>query len=238
MAIPRINDFIQKEVKILAIKDLADQVKEITFEPLREKPYLPGQFIGIKIADNKGEPGFRAYSLLENKEGNFQICVKKMKDGRGSNFLHSCKKDDVLEVLFPLGYFGLPKKLSPNLIFIATGTGIVPILSLLKNLPQDASQNIKLFFGMRHEKDLFYFERVKKIFQKLKNASFLLTLSQPSEKWTGNKGRVTNFIEQENFNKNTQFFICGSGKMIQSMNDLLLKKGIKKKYIFFEDFNE
>ena len=237
MATPKLNNFIRTRSKILKTEIIADEVVEITFEKPKDKNYTPGQFVGIWIKDGKEGLWYRSYSLLSDDDGNLQICVKKFEGGRGSTFLHTVKQDDILDIIFPLGYFGLPEKLADNLVFVTTGTGIVPILSLLENLPQDYKGKVQLFFGVRHEKDIFYDERIKNLENKITNFSSILTLSKPIEEWQGPKGRVTEFAEKEDFSQDSQCFMCGSSGMIRNVREILEKKGIKKQNIFYEDFN-
>jgi len=257
MSNPKINNYTWQRVKILDKKILADEVVELTFEKPQDWNHAPGQFVGVKIDDKKAPPGYRAYSLLEDESGHLQICVKKISGGRGSAFLHEQEINNTIDILYPLGYFGLPSKISSNLFFISTGTGIVPNLAILEALKIQSenfsnqgdeelktenlnfkSLNIKNFFGVRAEKDLFYFERLKKLEQNWENFQNIITLSQPTENWTGNRGRVTVFLEKEIFPMNSQFFICGSGAMIKNVQEILKHKGIPSKNIFFEDFNE
>ena len=144
-------------------------LKRLPLKPTSEIAALPGQFVGIAIKDGKGSPWYRSYSLLADEQGNMQICVKKVPAGRGSNYLHTLKVNDQIDIIAPLGYFGFPKKLTSNLLFIATGTGIVPILSLLENLPKDFNGTARLIFGVRHEQDLFYQDRIQIITKKQPN---------------------------------------------------------------------
>ncbi|MDH3324649.1 MAG: FAD-dependent oxidoreductase [Candidatus Peregrinibacteria bacterium] len=239
MPSPRVNDFAFKQSKVLKTKILAKDVIEITFEKPKKRQHAPGQFATIRIADHTHAPCFRAYSIMENPENKeqLQVAVKKVKNGRGSTWLQTVKEGDVLDILYPMGYFGFPEKTSSNLNFIATGTGVVPILNLIENI-KDTTTNAKLYFGVRNEKDLFYEERIKKLEKSLPNFKSTITLSQPSNKWKGNIGRVTKHIEKETFPKNAQFFICGNGNMIKAVREILEKKGVSTKNIFFEDFNE
>lgn len=218
---------------------LTDDVIEITFEKPANKQHVPGQFATIRIDDGNPAPCFRAYSIMENpaNKDQLQVAVKKVEGGRGSTWLQTVKEGDTLDILYPLGYFGFPDNLSENLVFVATGTGVVPILNLAENLP-NTDANVKFYFGVRNEKDLFYEERINKIKEKIPNFQATITLSQPSEKYQGNVGRVTKFIEEETFPANTQFFICGNGHMIKAVKQIAENKGVPTKNIFYEDFNE
>ena len=237
MSTPTINDFVRIKSQIINTQIIADKVVEITLEAPKNKNYLPGQFVGIQINDGQKDLWFRSYSVLSDSKDNLQICVKKVKDGRGSSFLHTVKKGDFLNILFPLGYFGYPKDLAKSLVFIATGTGIVPILSLAENIPQKFQGKSQLFFGVRNEKDIIYANRIKKIENKVPSFTSTVTLSKPDKTWEGEKGRVTAILKKKKFDANSQFFICGNSAMIKSVRDLLKEKKVKDKNIFYEDFN-
>ena len=233
-----INDYVEATVKIKSVETIADGVKEITFDCPPGVKFAPGQFVGIEITMPNGEKGFRSYSVLSDKESNLQICVKKVEGGRGSVFLHQQKVGGDLKILFPLGYFSFPQKLKENLFFVATGTGLVPILSLLENLEKMGFKGkAKLFFSVRSEKDLFYEARIKAWAQRNSNFSVIISLSQPGSEWKGLSGRGTVFLEKEPLGVGDQVFVCGNGSMIQSVREISLKKGVRKKNIIYEDFN-
>jgi CDP-4-dehydro-6-deoxyglucose reductase len=238
MAIPMINDIRRQKMSVLRTTDVADGVKEIVLQPSRPAPLLPGQFAGIGIDDGNGPKGYRAYSVLTEADGKYTLCIKKVEGGRGSTFLHSLPQGSTVEVLHPLGYFGFPQKLANDLLFIATGTGIVPILSLLENLPKNFTGSARLIFGVRSEKDLFYEDRIRQVTHSNPSVTATITLSQPAAEWTGAVGRVTAVLEHEPVKAGTQCFICGNGSMIASARAILRKKGVKARNIFYEDFNE
>jgi len=233
-----INDYSREEVTVLSSTEVADGVKEIVFRK-PTKDYLPGQFIGIEIEDNQLESGFRSYSILDGKEKNtLVIYVKKVEGGRGSTYLHSLSKGDTMNILYPLGYFGFQKNLPKHLVFIATGTGIVPILSLLEHVPQHFVGSCTLYFGVRSENDIFCLERIKNLMINNSYFNYILTLSRPTEGWAGEKGRVTEILKKEVIPTDAQFYICGAGQMISDVKDILRGNGVLSSQIFYEDFNE
>lgn len=238
MAVAQINDFIQRRVRVLSIREAAQGVQEIVFEKPLGGDHIPGQFVGIKVEDGKEEPGFRAYSLMDSEDGHLSIYVKKVDGGRGSTFLHSLKTDDAIEILYPLGYFGFPEKIAENLVFIATGTGIVPLLSLLEHIPEDHQGSIRLVFGVRSEEDIFCTERIEALRKKLPHLNFTLTLSRPGKTWDGASGRVTHILEKEPLPSDAQYFMCGAGQMIADVRGMLKKNGVPASQIFYEEFND
>jgi ferredoxin-NADP reductase len=235
MAFPKINDYSRFSAKVLKVNDIASETREIIIEKPKDLTHVPGQFIGIAINDGREDAGFRSYSMLLDKDENIQLVIKLVKGGRGSTYLFTLKEGDSVEVLYPLGYFGLPDKLENKLAMIATGTGIVPLLSLLESFPEGSNQTIELIFGVRYEVDLFYQERVEQLAKKLPNFSYKLCVSRmDADKEGVHKGRVSLFVPSE---MHTQYFLCGSGDMIKDVTTKLQKDGVVEKNIYFEDFN-
>jgi len=233
MSHPKVNKYNQQKIKIKKVVKLTADTHEITFDKLHNSNYVPGQFVSIKIDDGKDGDCHRAYSLLSSPEGNLQVCVKKVENGRGSTFLLSCQQGDLLEIMYPLGYFSLPDVLAKELIFIGTGTGIVPLLSMLESFSKDSNIKRKLIFGVRNKSALFYEDRIKKL--ENTHVSTIVTLSRPNDNWTGPKGRVTNFLTE--INPSAQYFICGSIEMIKDVRMILNKKKVSDSNIFYEGFN-
>jgi len=233
---PKINDFVRKRVGILDFKKLTEDVCEITLEKPSSMTHKPGQFLTVIIPAKDRKIVFRAYSVMLTSDNKLQITVKVVEGGVGSNFLFNQKKGNKLGIIYPLGYFGLPDQVKDDMFFIATGTGIVPVLSLVESFPKDFENNIKIVFGVREEKDLFYEERIKSLKNRFKNFSSVITLSRPTESWEGSSGRVTAHLED--IKKDAQYFMCGSGAMIREVRDILKNKKVSKKDVCFEDFNE
>jgi ferredoxin-NADP reductase len=162
MSLPSVSKPIAYSAKIINVKKLTETVCEITIEKPDSSFHLPGQFISVKIADG-GKPCYRAYSLMTDYKGNLQIVVKLFDGGRGSSYLFAREEGDCLEILYPVGYFVFPEILKRKLYFIATGTGIAPIIAMLESLPSPKDKIIKVIFGLRADEDIFYEERIESL---------------------------------------------------------------------------
>jgi ferredoxin-NADP reductase len=177
----------------------------------------------------------RSYSVLNEDAGkNIQMVIKKIDNGRGTSFLFDKTVGDELQMLYPLGHFGLPAKLSDKLTFIGTGTGIAPLLCMLESLPEASEAEVKLIFGVRFATDLFYMDRIEKLTGTLKNFKLIVTISKPQEGWNGYKGRVSEHLQD--IDPAGQFFICGSKDMIIDVKKLLEEQQVPRENIMFENF--
>ena len=121
-----------------------------------EYKYIQGQYLTLKFRV-KGEEIRRSYSLcsspLADKE--LRIAVKKVKDGRGSGYITGqLKRGDRIEVMTPMGnfYTQLSASNKKNYVLFAGGSGITPMLSIIKTvLASEPSSRLVLFYGNRDE---------------------------------------------------------------------------------------
>lgn len=145
--------------KINLIEKLSPDVLKITFRfpPNQEFTFLPGQYVNII----KG-PIKRSYSIANavGEKGSLELFIKNYNGGQLSKYWFSeAKVNDLLRIEGPKGTFFLRNlEAVDKLIFLATGTGIAPIRSILESIGPEimASFKIYLFWGVRSYEDLFW----------------------------------------------------------------------------------
>lgn len=228
--------FSRQKGTIISNEIIANDTFRILFTPPEVVDHKAGQFIGILIKDSQQPACVRAYSLLTNENNDFELCIKKVEGGRATTFLSGLKEGDEIEYNYPLGLFVLDKnhERATSLNFIATGTGIVPLLAMLEELPQGHNQAITLLFGVRTEADICYVERFEALKKKFPQFHYTITLSQPQEIWEGAEGRVTAHIKKPDLAG--QYYLCGSGQMIEDVATILTREGVSNTQIFHEKF--
>lgn len=218
---------------------LTEKVRDFIFElPCYGKnfDYQAGQFVLLKINDLS-----RAYSIARApQKGCCRVFlnIEIVPDGRFSPILDKVEIGGEVDIQGPFGYFVMKSEPNKNLVFVATGVGIAPLKAMIETeLQKNPERQIKLFFGVRSETDIFY----KEIFEKLSadhpNFEFVLTLSQPGENWSGEVGRVTAHLDKTEFDKNTDFYLCGAKPMIDDAKKILLAAGHPEEQIYFEQFH-
>src|SRR5579859_6404309 len=95
--------------------------------------YKAGQFLTFRITHPAGEVA-RCYSLSSapDIDAQLKVTVKRVADGRGSNWFHDALREGAsIEVMPPAGRFVLGQAATPLLLF-AGGSGITPVMSLIK----------------------------------------------------------------------------------------------------------
>ncbi len=222
-------------VKLLAVRELTKDVREFDIEKPEGESHLPGQFMTIKICDGKENMCMRSYSVMDSPDKTMlQLCVKLVEGGRGSVWLFGLKPGDEMEIIYPAGRFVLPENIADKLVFVGTGTGIVPLMCMMESFPEGYEKEVEFIFGVRFEEDLFYRERIMELGKKLKNFKAVMTLSKPGDGWEGASGRVTDHLQTPD--PAAQYFICGSGPVLTDTCKLLEEKGVPKENVFHENF--
>ena len=232
------------EAKLIFKKTLTPDVLELHYESEPEFPFQPGQFISILVA-GKGPGGRdlrRAYSIASAPEltragrSVFELCVKLVENGPGTQYLNGMQIGEKLKGIAPYGDFVFKPKAGRNAIFVATGTGIAPFRSMVfsKIFAENTPPSTVLLFGARNQSDLLYTDELSAA---LGNQGLVQALSRPEGDWSGFKGRVTDWL-RENESKiawaETEFYLCGNGAMIDEVKQILSGKGVEKTSIHQE----
>jgi len=230
-----------KKAQLVDRKELTKDVVQFSFQCSEPFNFAAGQFVNIKIDDGNG-PCFRAYSLnsAPNKKGTFELCVKVVEKGRGSNWLNSLDIKNEIIFLGPSGNFIHSTPMEKEILFIATGTGVAPFKAIIEDeLKKGSKQKMHLIFGVRHLSGIFYNELFENLAKEHENFSFDMTLSRPeNDSWKGHKGRVTDLLENMDIDtEKTEAYICGLNAMIESVEKLLQKKGLGQEQIHSEKYD-
>ena len=158
--------------------------------------------------------------------------------GGGSQWFLSLKSGDKAQFLGPLGKFTLQKQSPKQKVFIATGCGYAPFRSMIHDyLESGGHAQVRLWWGIRHETDLFWQEELVSLAKKYTNFLYTMTISQPTDAWNGVRGRVTEHVVGETPElTNSEFYLCGNRQMIVDMRQLLTQNGVLQEHIHTETF--
>ena len=95
----------------------------------------------------------------------------------------------------PQGVFTRPAIGGPPSLMIATGTGVVPMRSMIRaSIASGASEPLWLLLGVRHEADRLYADEFSALAESRKHVRFEVTLSQPRDDWAGRRGYVQEHV--------------------------------------------
>jgi ring-1,2-phenylacetyl-CoA epoxidase subunit PaaE len=228
------------------IKETADCISvsfDIPETLQKEFAFKEGQYVVLKTII-QGEEVRRSYSICNAPYENvLKVAIKKVDGGVFSTYANDVLKNgDILEIMPPAGKFGA-KKTEGNYIAIAAGSGITPILSIIKHtLKTQANSSFTLVYGNQSRGSIIFFEEIESLKNKhMQRFNTIHILSRERTDATINYGRINaeklsalkNLIHFKNF---TEAFICGPEEMIFSAAAFLEEEGIAKSDIHFELF--
>lgn len=230
-------------------KETADSVSiafEIPSAFKNEYQYTQGQYVTIKMNIN-GEEIRRSYSLCSSPidDQDFRIAAKKVKDGRMSVTLNeNVKVGDILDVMTPMGnFYNITSSTNKNIVLFAGGSGITPMLSIIKTLlKNDDSCNITLFYGNQNEDSIIFKQELESLTNNNRFKLFSILDQAPNNYpalYTGliTKEKVLSLIENHvGLNLDNEFFICGPTPMMKNIEESLLSLQIPKEKIHLEYF--
>jgi Na+-transporting NADH:ubiquinone oxidoreductase subunit NqrF len=206
-------------------------------EPL-EIPYASGQFFEFDI---QGLEDTRAYSLA-NKYQEDQILefhIKRVQNGKGSNYMCDLKPGDTVTGSGPYGKMHLRNR-DRDLIFVAGGSGMAPIKSLIEELLSDSfDREVWFFYGARAKRDLYLVDEWLELEKQHPNFHFIPALSQPEpdDEWEGETGFIADILSRKlNEMVGMDAYLCGPPIMIETACDALYKGGVKGTDISYDEF--
>lgn len=129
----------------------------LVFEPAPVR-YLSGQFLTLRVPSDRCGSVARCYSLCSSPhvDDRLRITVKRTEGGYASNWIcDNVRAGSVIEVLGPAGVFR-PHSLDGNLLFLAGGSGITPVLSILKSALAVGSGRLVLVYANRDEHSVIF----------------------------------------------------------------------------------
>ena len=208
--------------------------------------FKQGQSLTMRATIN-GEETRRTYSICSSPlEKVLQVAIKKVDGGVFSSFAnHELKQGDMLDVMQPVGkfYTELNPSHKKNYVAFAAGSGITPVLSLIKTtLATEPQSNFTLVYGNKTRSSIIFFEELEGLKNKyMQRFNLINVLSREKTDATVNCGRITADKLNElgkliDYAETDEFFICGPEEMIFGVKEYLAVTGIDKKKVHFELF--
>jgi ring-1,2-phenylacetyl-CoA epoxidase subunit PaaE len=172
------------------------------------------------------------------------VGVKEVPFGAFSTYVNKqLKAGDEIKVGVPEGRFVLnPIEKQSPVMAIAAGSGITPIMSVLKSyLINDLGSSFTLIYGNKSpEKTMFYKElrSLEKLYPKQLNIHWIFSEANIDGSRFGRiDPALINFVLKKCVSSPLRFYLCGPENMIKISQELLIDRGIDQQNIFFELFS-
>jgi ring-1,2-phenylacetyl-CoA epoxidase subunit PaaE len=224
--------------------------------------YQQGQYLTLRFQLG-GKEERRSYSMSSSPlDPQLAITVKEVPEGLVSKHINQqLKAGDTVEVMPPEGrfYTELDPDQRKDYYLFGAGSGITPLMSILRTvLEAEPQSTVFLLYCNRNEESIIFREQLEALAQRYDNQLIIEhLLTQPKREksggllgfmkkgelsWKGQVGRidaqqVRRFLaEQPQRSPQAEYFICGPGDMIQTVQNALQGSGIDKKRIHAEYF--
>lgn len=205
--------------------------------------YQPGQYLNLQLTID-GERVNRSYTLASSPtRGAFcELSIKREPKGLASRYLHDhLQVGDVLRVSGPAGKFVFTGADERQVLLIAGGVGITPVMSILRSLTDRAWEG-DIYFAIvaRSEHDLIFQDELLWLQQRFPRLQVCRTLTRcdAGSRWTGERGRLSESLLQRFVPDlhQTPVFLCGPDEMMDATRELLRKVGVPDGLVHTEAF--
>lgn len=197
--------------------------------------YKPGQFLTLRIPSDREGGAARCYSLCSSpqQDEKLKITIKRTRDGYGSNWIcDNVVEGHMLEVLKPAGTF-VPNSLDADFLLFAGGSGVTPVMSILKSALLAGTGLVTLIYANRDEQNVIF-----------KDELIALTRAYPGRlhviHWLES---VQGIPDQASLTAlaapyaEREVFICGPGPFMDAIETVLTQAGMPGEKIHIERFS-
>lgn len=199
--------------------------------------FTPGQHVTVTAHPEDDKRVHRPYSPL-NQPGTdtLVLAVKRYADGAGSVWMHERDPGDPIAITPPSGNLEIDD-LGRDAVFLATGTGLTPMFSMVTQYLQEGTGRATLLFGERTQEDLMFRQTLDLFAASYENFSVEYVLSE--EDWDGPTGYVQDHLPDVLHDFSTpHFYLCGVPDMVVETKGVLLQSGADDDQIFSEGWEE
>ena len=233
---------INAKAKLTDKEGLTSSIVRYHFELIEptEMNFAPGQYIILSVGGDKESRNYSIASSPLKSNKKFQIIVDLSPQGKGAQFIEMLEINSVVSFIGEVGEFVLPEALMPNLVFVSTGTGIAPIKSMVESIilnREDFDVDMFVYAGARSSDQVVLPELFTQYLKEKHIDDYRVYINEEeTENEYSEKGEVSRFIERlsPEVLTNANYFLCGSGLMIEEAQDILKQKGVPTELVIYE----
>ena len=221
---------------VAGIENLTHDIQRLLLRPAKPVEFSPGQYVQLQFTPEHVRP----YSMAGlTGDGLFEFHVRRVPDGRVTGYIaHDLKLGDAVKVSGPLGSAYLRRKHEGPMLCVAGGTGLAPILSILRGaVAQGMTNPVHLYFGVRSPRDVYGLAWLEQLQREHPGLTVHVVVTSGGNPRTQRCGLVTDAIEQDHGDLNGwRAYLCGSPPMVEAATVLARRRGIAAGHIYADAF--
>lgn len=233
---------LSRPFQVASVRKLARRTWELTIKPKSDDGFKfeAGQFVWLNL-------GHSPFSLHENPfsissapghEAGIQFVIKEA--GDFTNRIGEVSPGTTAYLDGPHGNLTLKGRSGRGIALIAGGVGVVPLLSIARQLQEDRDNRpMVLLYGNRLADQIVYEDELKQLSGQ-NNRDVKFVLSEPGPGWSGLKGMIDRATIDEVFcfddAEQWIYLVCGPPAMLDVVEDALIARGVPASQIVSERF--
>ena len=198
--------------------------------------YRPGQFLTLRVPGSEGRGSARCYSLASapGVDPDLKVTVKRVDGGAGSNWIcDNVRPGQTIEVLPPAGVF-TPERLNGDLLLFAGGSGITPVISIVKAVLAQPEGTAVLCYANRDESSVIFSAELRELTARAPGRLQVIHLLESVQ---GLPTVETLTALAAPFAGRDAAFVCGPAPFMEAVTEALRRTGMPKQKIVLEKFH-
>ena len=235
------------EHRVVDVKQEADDVWTVTLaptHPAKHRAFLPGQYHYLALPEHEHLPAEEHPFTISSSPTQAGVVSSTIKSaGDFTRSISRVKPGDLMTVHGPFGRFSY--MLQPDqheLVFIAGGVGITPLMSMLRHLRDTGGERrVTLLYANKTPGDILFREEISAMEDRNKPyLDVVHMISKPNDNWTGETGRidVDKIVQHCGNLDNKAFYICGPAGFMDTAVSSLKSLRVPDNRIHFERFDQ
>lgn len=250
---PRLDAWVQALDPVLSTRVVRARIVRIVDETHDTKSFVlrpnarwrgrfrPGSFLTVHLPID-GRTVTRSYSISASNPaaGLVTITVKRVPGGLASSWMaRHLGPGDVLEIGEAQGHFVLPVAASGDITFLSAGSGITPVMAMLRHLTaQPSASRIAFLHWARSPEDIIFRSELQALAARHPNVHLGLTVETAGDDWNGQRGRFTAATLDAEIPdwRERPLYLCGPAPFMKCVIETLEGAGFDLSRLFYERF--
>jgi ferredoxin-NADP reductase len=235
-----------RAARVLATRSETPSVRTLVLDVPHWPGHRAGQHLDLRLTAQDGYQAQRSYSIASPPGiAHIELTIERLDDGEVSPYLADVvRQGDVIEVRGPIGgYFVWEPSLERRLALIAGGSGIAPLIAMLRYRAADPGndrQPARLLYSARSADELIYHKQLEDLaaHDAGLGITYTLTRMQPDD-WRGYRRRIDRDMLAEVLwppADAPRIYVCGPTPMVESVATQLVELGHAAHDILTERF--
>lgn len=222
--------------KVASIDDMTHDIKRIRLDLAKPLDYSPGQYATLQFTPKHVRP----YSMAAANEGQtLEFHVRVVPDGRVTSYIaNELKVGDDVRVSGPLGTAYLRRRNADPILCVAGGTGLAPILSILRGMADASMTNpVHVYFGVRSPADVYGTQWLDALRERLPNLHTHVVITTSNTDRRYRSGVVTDAVASDwSSLDGWRAYLAGAPVMVDAASLLLRQRGVLPEHIYADAF--